>query len=341
MLKHKGYDPQQNFILVDSLVLELYPFLQSENLISIPAIEELKSLDTVANVIEKLRSLGANRNSHLIAIGGGIIQDLATFIASVFMRGITWSYYPTTLLGMVDSCIGGKSSLNVGQYKNIAGNFYPPEKITVDTEFCGTLNHIELISGLCEAVKICFTDRGNKFEEYLKLTNQEGLIPEKKLAKAISLSLLTKKEFIEVDEFDKGVRLLLNFGHTFGHAIEAAGNYSITHGVAVGVGMQIAIQLSSQQDINVIENTRVKKLQEYLLILLKPVVGLAGNLKAIPGELMFKKFQSDKKHTVSDYVIIIPNNEGYLERKFFEKNEKFEQLLINSFETIKGLHEIQ
>jgi 3-dehydroquinate synthase len=340
MLERGAYQSNQNFILVDSLVLKLYPFLQSENLIAIPAIEESKSLNTVAYAIENLRSLGANRNSRIIAIGGGIIQDIATFTASVFMRGITWSYYPTTLLGMVDSCIGGKSSINVGQYKNIAGNFYPPERIVVDTNFCGTLQHAELISGLCEAVKICFADRNNKFNEYLKLTNQVGMIPENDLAKAITLSLLTKKEFIEEDEFDTGVRLLLNFGHTFGHAIEAAGNFSITHGVAVGVGMQIAIHLSSQLDPKVKESLRVRKLESYLSVLLSSIEGLASNLKAISAELMFKKFQSDKKHINSEYVIIIPNGEGYLERKFVNKSDEFEQLLINSFESIKGLYEV-
>jgi len=340
MLESGVYKPNQKFILVDSLVLELYPYLQSENLIAIPAIEESKSFNTIAYAIENLRSLGANRNSHLIAIGGGIIQDIATFTASVFMRGISWSYYPTTLLGMVDSCIGGKSSINVGQYKNIAGNFYPPEDIVVDTSFCGTLQRAELISGLCEAVKICFADRGNKFDEYLKLTSHEGLIHESDLAKAIALSLLTKKEFIEEDEFDTGVRLLLNFGHTFGHAIEAAGNFSITHGVAVGVGMQIAIYLSSQLVPNVKNSSRVRKLESYLSVLLSGVEGLASNINVISAEIMFKKFQSDKKHTNSEYVIIIPNDEGYLERKFVNKSDEFERLLIHSFEVIKGLYEV-
>jgi 3-dehydroquinate synthase len=340
LLEDGLYQPGKDFVLVDEHVLDLYPFLQSENIISIPAIEESKSLETVAFVIEKLRSLGANRNSHLIAVGGGIIQDIATFTASVFMRGITWTYYPTTLLGMADSCIGGKSSINVGQYKNIAGNFYPPEKILVDTKFCGTLKYEELISGLCEAVKICFAAQDDQFDKYLSLANDDGLVKEEDLAEVISLSLLTKKKFIEEDEFDNGVRLLLNFGHTFGHAIEAAGNFSITHGVAVGLGMQMAVKISSQLLSIELPNLRAKLLDYYLTSMLKGVPNLAKNLQLISAESILDKFKSDKKHTNKEYVIIIPDQNGFLIRQYVNKNNEFELMLKEVFVFIKGLYEV-
>jgi 3-dehydroquinate synthase len=340
LLGNGRYQPQQSFVLVDKLVLDLYPYLSSENIIPIPAIEESKSLETVAFVIERLRSLGANRTSHLIAVGGGIIQDIATFSASVFMRGISWEYFPTTLLGMVDSCVGGKSSINVGQYKNIAGNFYPPERIVIDTIFCGTLQHVEMISGLCEAVKICYADRGTKFDDYLNLTNQDGLVNEQNLSQIIKLSLLTKKEFIEEDEFDTGIRLLLNFGHTFGHAIEAAGNFSITHGVAVGLGMQMAIHISTQFYGEVSASCRAVKLNDYLKKLLQGAPELAEKLRDISSESFLSKFQSDKKHTSSEYVIIVPDKNGFLIRRFINKDSKLEQLLISAFEVIKGRYEI-
>jgi 3-dehydroquinate synthase len=202
------------------------------------------------------------------------------------------------------------------------------------------LQHAELVSGLCEAVKICFADQGNQFDEYLKLINQDGLVSENNLAKAINLSLLTKKRFIEEDEFDTGVRLLLNFGHTFGHAIEAAGNFSITHGVAVGLGMQIAIDLSSRLDPIVKDSSRVKLLNGYLTLLLKGVPNLAENLKAISEGAMLQKFQSDKKHTNNEYVIIVPNKDGYLVRLFVNKSDEFERSFINSFKVIKGFYEV-
>jgi len=335
------YQPKEHFVLVDQLVLELYPYLKTDNLIVIPAVEESKSLETAGYVVEQLRLLGANRNSHLIAVGGGIIQDIATFAASIFMRGITWTYYPTTLLGMVDSCVGGKSSINVGQFKNIAGNFYPPECILIDTDFCGTLEHQELISGLCEAVKICFAERGEQFAQYLALADSSGLVGKVNLPEVIELSLMTKKKFIEEDEFDTGIRLLLNFGHTFGHAIEAAGNFSITHGVAVGLGMQIANQLSKKLDSMQDAVERVKQLDDYLSVLMSGVPQLPKALSEISSELFLEKFKSDKKHTASEYVVIVPDRDGYLCRRFVKKDKEFECLMIDSFEQIKGRYEVQ
>jgi 3-dehydroquinate synthase len=335
------YEPKQHFVLVDKLVLELYPYLQTERLIVIPAVEESKSLETVAYVVEQLRLLGANRNSHIIAVGGGIIQDIATFTASIFMRGITWTYYPTTLLGMVDSCVGGKSSINVGQFKNIAGNFYPPEQILIDTHFCRTLQYQDLSSGLCEAVKICFAERGRQFADFLEMTNEDGSVNEVDLHKVIELSLLTKKRFIEEDEFDAGIRLLLNFGHTFGHGIEAAGNFSITHGLAVGLGMQIANHLSGALHPELNSVNRVKQLDAYLSILLAGIPTLSKALREISTKVFLEKFKSDKKHTANEYVIIIPDAEGYLFRHFVAKNKEFESLLAASFEYLKGLHEVQ
>jgi len=136
---------ENTYLLVDGLVLGLWPILKYSKTIAIDATEQTKTLETVASVIEQLRNLGANRDSHLIAVGGGIIQDVATFVASSYMRGISWSYYPSTMLGMCDSCIGGKSSINVGQYKNIAGNFYPPTHISVATDFHKTLEKMKLL----------------------------------------------------------------------------------------------------------------------------------------------------------------------------------------------------
>lgn len=334
------YEPKQHFVLVDKLVLELYPYLQTDRMIVIPAVEESKSLETVAYVVEQLRLLGANRNSHLIAVGGGIIQDIATFTASIFMRGITWTYYPTTLLGMVDSCVGGKSSINVGQFKNIAGNFYPPEQILIDTHFCGTLQHQEMISGLCEGVKICFAERGNKFDQFLSFTDSSGLVSAVDLPEVIKLTLMTKKKFIEEDEFDVGVRLLLNFGHTFGHAIEAAGNFSITHGVAVGLGMQIANHLSEKLTLGINSVNRIMQLDAYLSVLLAGVPTLPTALAEISTEAFLEKFKSDKKHPANEYVVIVPDGEGFLYRHFVTKSKEFEELLVASFEYLKGLYEV-
>ncbi len=332
--------PDQSFVLIDEYLVELYPFISTKNDIEIAANEESKTLDTVGSVIESLRTLGASRDSHLVAIGGGVIQDVATFSASTYMRGIPWTYYPTTLLGMVDSCVGGKSSINVGQYKNIAGNFYPPEKIIIHTDFCTTLPASEVIAGLCEAVKICFADTDTAFDQYLTLAEAVNPIHQDILAEIIELTLRTKKKFIEEDEFDQGVRLLLNFGHTFGHAIEAASHFAITHGVAVGLGMLVAIDISENINPQTDKNPRVQALSNYVRKLLSGVDNLPEHIAELSSENAFYKFKSDKKHRQHEYAVIIPDAKGYLYRKFIPINEYSDNLVKNSFESVKVLYEV-
>ena len=334
------FETSNNLIIIDKHVLDLYPLLQAKNLIAIPALESSKTLETASYVIEQLRLKGAHRESHLIAIGGGIIQDVVTLVASLYMRGISWSYYPTTLLGMVDSCIGGKSSINVGQYKNIAGNFYPPQVITIDPHFCNTLEPNEVIAGMCEAVKICFADRKKAFDEFLQLAKIDGVISDSHLAKIIELSLRSKKIFIEEDEFDEGIRLHLNFGHTFGHAIEAAGNFSITHGVAVGIGMQFAIDIANRLSISNQASSRTQSLKNYLTSLLKNVPQLGNHLNAINVDQLFDKFKSDKKHTDKYFVMILPDKDGLLTKVSVNKEPSFKVLFQESFKLIQEAYEI-
>jgi len=331
---------KQNYVLIDAYVLELYPFLLNERCIAIPATEESKTLEIVGSVIEQLRALGASRKSHLVAIGGGVIQDVATFVASIYMRGISWTYYPTTLLGMVDSCLGGKSSINVGQYKNIAGNFYPPDEIFIHTEFCTTLLKDEVIAGLCEAVKICFASKDDAFEQFLNIAQTDGNVHQTHLAQAISLTLKTKKRFIEEDEFDQDIRLLLNFGHTFGHAIESASHFAITHGVAVGLGMLMAIDFSMKLNPLLINNIRVQSLFDYVKLVLSNISTLNQDLKQLSSANAFEKFKSDKKHQKDEFVIIIPDENGYLYRQFIPINDQSAQNLKASFDFIKAFYEV-
>ncbi len=163
-------------------------------------------------------------------------------MASVYMRGLQWAYIPTTLLAMCDSCIGGKSSINVGPYKNLVGTFHPPAAIMIDPGLVSTLSLEQTVSGLVEACKICYCRGTAAFQEYLDLKPSPSMT-EGQIEQAVLLSLSSKKWFIEIDEFDRAQRLLLNFGHTFGHAIEGASHFRISHGIAVGVGMLCAIRL--------------------------------------------------------------------------------------------------
>lgn len=324
------------FTIADELVAKLWAQSISKNAFSVLASEQNKTLETSAKIIEAMRSKGVQRGSHLNAFGGGIIQDLATITASLYMRGIGWTYYPTTLLGMVDSCIGGKSSINVGRYKNIAGNFYPPKAIIIDVEFCKTLTPSEQVAGLCEAVKICYAAKTDSFEQYINNFSDLSLpLSSEKLLELVKLSLLTKKVFIEEDEFDQGPRLLLNFGHTVGHAIEAATHFSVTHGVAVGIGMLAEIRMGMFLNKSADLPKRAEYLDAYIRGLLKHIPDMVSTLRNLDVALAFEAFKSDKKHIDQTYVFVACDNLGNLERIFVPMTDDVNQIILEIFEWVK------
>lgn len=322
-------------VVVDEKVKTLWSTLPFTNPIEVEAIEDNKTMNKSAEIIESLRLQGATRKDTLLAIGGGIIQDVSTLSASLYMRGINWVYMPTTLLGMVDSCIGGKSSINVGQYKNIAGNFYPPSRIVVDTDFCRTLEEQQLVEGLCEAVKICYAHSEEKLDQYLELIDAKLSMQHLPFEKIVKLSLLTKKEFIEEDEFDEGIRLLLNFGHTFGHALEGASQFAIRHGVAVGLGMICAYNFSVANGTLSSDNTRANKLIFHTKSLLNKVPNLKDTLQQVDMKKSFDRFKSDKKHTKDSYVMILFAADGELCRMPVAKSSMSEALILKTFEGLK------
>ena len=166
--------------------------------IFLEATETEKSLDRAPALIETMRARGANRGTMLVAVGGGVIQDICAFAASVYMRGLSWSYIPTTVLAMVDSCIGGKSSINVGPYKNLVGTFHPPSHIYVDPSLAETLPRDQFASGLIEAAKITFCRGSEAFAAYLACDPSIAM-PTPALERVILNSLHAKKWFIEVD----------------------------------------------------------------------------------------------------------------------------------------------
>jgi 3-dehydroquinate synthase len=329
--------------IVDESLITHYPWLANPKNITVCALEKFKTINSASMIIEKMRSLGARRDSKVVAIGGGIIQDLATFAASSYMRGIDWNYYPTTLLGMVDSCVGGKSSLNVGKFKNIAGNFYPPQKIIIDPVFCKTLGKAQIIEGLFESLKICFAGTDDQIDQFSRISLKDTLqADENSLTDLIQLSLKTKKHFIEVDEFDQGIRLNLNFGHTFGHAIESASKYAISHGIAVGLGMLMAIHVSEFFFNSSIKPKRASALEDHLLKLLNEVSDLKNNFEKVSRSQFITHFNSDKKHSANNYVMILINSEGVLERVKTPISDGAEKIILSAFDRMKkDIYEIQ
>ena len=206
------------------------------------ALEENKNLDSAAEIYTWLtENFTAKRNLNFISVGGGITQDVSGFVASTLYRGINWYFVPTTLLSQVDSCIGGKTSLNFGNKKNLLGTFFPPEELFIYPEFQRTLTDLDRFSGFGEIIKFCLMDGLEKGDitgipARLKLIKDS----EKYLNEAVYYSLNVKRSFMENDEFDRGRRNLLNYGHCFGHALEGASGYKVPHGIAVNIGIMFA-----------------------------------------------------------------------------------------------------
>lgn len=253
----KTYD----LVVIDDIVLKLHDIKLEMPHVRILANEQAKEYSSVAQLFETMLSYRINRKSRILAVGGGVIQDIVTFGASLFFRGITWDFLPTTLLAMGDSCIGGKSSINFRSTKNVIGNFYPPEKIFIHVPFLSTLTESNLKSGIGELYHYAFLSTLQDFEWYngtlsrgydkLELSQFRGLIIK---------TLCIKKEIIEEDEFDKGRRLFNNWGHTIGHAIEAVSNFKVPHGQAVLAGILLELKLlelinekSYSQSIDIVE----------------------------------------------------------------------------------------
>lgn len=303
--------------------------------IALPANEGTKSLDEIGAIIVKLREAGANRSSHLWAIGGGVIQDVAGFVASIYMRGIKWTYLPTTLLGMADSCIGGKSSINVGSFKNIVGTFNTPDTVLIDPELTTTLSTEQRIAGLVEAAKICFCRDESSFSRYMALTPDSTSTTET-LENVITLSLHAKKWFIETDEFDHAERLLLNFGHTFGHALEGASHYRLSHGIGVGVGILCALELSRILLGRNHFTGKAKVLEQYMQTLLAAMPELPEILRAINVPEALERLKSDKKHGSDHYRFVVVDAHEQVLLVQLPRNEQTDQLISQAF--TRSLH---
>ena len=222
--------------------------LKNYDLLTLPfhSSEKNKSLKKATSYLNKILYKNFNRSDLIISLGGGITGDVTGFIASIFKRGINFINIPTTLLSQVDSAIGGKTGVNSTYGKNLIGSFYQPRLVINDTSFLNSLPRKEMICGYAEILKHSII-KDEKFFEWIK-KNSKNLLKKKskELTHAIKKSCQIKTFFVNKDVNEKGLRMVLNFGHTFAHAIEAKNNYSkrMTHGEAVLTGMILAIKLS-------------------------------------------------------------------------------------------------
>lgn len=238
-------------------IIFLQKSLNAQLLLLAPG-EKTKSIKSVHEIISFLSSKRFSRDSVIIAIGGGVIGDIAGFAASIYMRGINLIHIPTTLLSCVDSSVGGKTGINYNKIKNLIGTFYNPRLVLTDPDFLSTLPDREFNSGMGEVVKYAFLTGGELYKNSLSL-NTISKQDTSSLCRIITSCLLFKASIIREDEKDTGTRQLLNFGHTFAHAYESASKFRLPHGTAVTYGIISSLFLSEALKL-----ISVKEREEYL-----------------------------------------------------------------------------
>ena len=276
-------------IITDVNVGKLYPLDSvAAEVITIGTGEEIKTLDTVQKIYAQLISIQADRSSFIVGMGGGIVCDIAGFVASTFLRGVRFGFVATSLLAQVDASVGGKNGVNFQGFKNMVGLFHQPEFVICDPELLKTLPQKEISCGLAEIVKHGAIADADLFA-YLEQHAEDILALDRQaIQKLVIASVRIKSAMVKRDEIEKGERRLLNFGHTFGHAIEKV--TGISHGEAVSRGMAIAAALSVKKDLlTADEDKRLRallnnlKLPTYFGLETKAVVNAIGKDKKREG----------------------------------------------------------
>lgn len=269
----------------------------------IPAGEEHKTLETIHALWKAFLENGLDRKSTVIALGGGVVTDMVGFAASSYMRGINWIALPTTLLGMVDASIGGKTGFDLPEGKNLIGAFYPPNLIVADARFLSTLPERELISGMAEVVKHGIISDPELFD--LCLCGMDWV--KENLEALVKRAMAVKIKVIEEDPYEKGFRAALNLGHTVGHAVELVSKFELRHGEAIAIGMVVEAQYA--QKIGLTNQAVVEKIIHALKMLGLPT--------QIPEDFsraeIIKAMRVDKKKTAKAIRFALPVEIGKVE----------------------------
>ena len=321
-----------DFIIIDNNILNIYKddvkILENFNFIGIDSNENQKSYEGLIPIIDLLVNNGFKKNHRLIAIGGGITQDVTSFIASTLYRGVKWIFYPTTLLAQGDSCIGSKTSINFKKFKNQIGGFYPPNSVYIDPNFTKSLKINEIKSGMGEMLHYFIVSGEEDFLFYKKYY-KDAFKNIDSLLKIISRSLMIKKSYVEKDEFDQNIRQVFNYGHSFGHAIESLTNYKIPHGIAVSFGMDIANFVSLKMGfINEKIRNDIFEVTKY--------IWEGFDIKNIKIDNLVSALKKDKKNVGKKLGLILNNGFGKIFKHFTEPDTDFKNILTEYFKDIKN-----
>ncbi|AQP52789.1 3-dehydroquinate synthase [Vagococcus penaei] len=300
------WEPQKIAIITDETVANLYGKIVCESLeisgfnaylIAIPPGEASKNLVVAEQIYTKLAELGLTRSDGIIALGGGVVGDLAGFVASTYMRGLHFLQVPTTLLAQVDSSIGGKTAVNTTIAKNLVGTFTQPDGVLIDPDTLTTLEPRRIREGLAEVIKCAAIADSNLWALLDNLIDETDVL---KHAEEIILACCeVKRSVVEQDEFDNGRRLILNFGHTIGHAIEQTMGYGvITHGEAVAIGMCQLTKTTEQKGWTELGTTQ--KLEQLLVKFNLPI-----DLAEWNSEKLYAALSHDKKTRGNQLKLIV------------------------------------
>lgn len=298
--------PKECIIITDSNVARIYgeSFSAFKAVVGVIAGEEHKTIESILKITQQLLEHEAHRKTILIGVGGGMITDITGAVASLYMRGIKFGYVPTTLLGMVDASIGGKNGVNFKKQKNLLGTFNQPEFILFDTHFLQTLTDDEWSNGFAEVIKYaCLFDK-KLFDELSENDINHYKNDNAALSSIVAKCVDWKNKIVLADERESGMRKLLNFGHTVGHAIETVHNTS--HGHAVALGMIAACKLSEQKGLDKnISHQLVQLLQQY---------NLPTNIDTDVYDLI-QVLRMDKKRTDDgiDFILLKDIGDAYIE----------------------------
>jgi 3-dehydroquinate synthase len=283
--------------------------------IVLPAGEETKNLQTVEEILRKMLNFGVTRRSRVLALGGGVVGDLAGFCASIYMRGISYIQVPTTLLAQVDSSVGGKTGVNLPQGKNLVGSFYQPQGVFIDIKTLGTLPRRHLISGMAEVIKYGII-YDYAFLGYLHRHFEDILsLEEKSIKKVITRCCEIKAQVVAEDEKEEGIRKILNYGHTIGHALEIATEYQhYTHGEAVLKGMYVEALMA--RELGLIDPAYYNEISALI-----QETGVGLNLDELLHKNLINSMQKDKKNRGGNISFVLPCNKGETAEVLMTKEE--------------------
>ncbi len=282
----------------------------AQHVVVLPPGEETKNLDHFGRLADEILACGVERGSMLVALGGGVVGDLTGFAAATLLRGIDFVQIPTTLLAQVDSSVGGKTGINTSAGKNLIGAFYQPRLVLADTDVLSTLPRRELLAGYAETVKYGLIRDAAFFAWCERQGNALCALEPDPLRHAIVTSCIMKSAVVAADEREEGDRALLNFGHTFGHALEAETGFSsrLLHGEAVAMGMILAFDFAVRLEL--LPDEESDRVRDHFAATGLPTrladVGLAG----VSADLLLAHMGKDKKVRDGRITLILPRHIG-------------------------------